>query len=152
MKTITHCAALAVFVLVAGCGGGSDTDSSQPPATPELSPEQIENGIGPITSVELTAEINADLALQGEQLFTIKCSACHKTDQRYIGPELGSVTTRRTPEFVMNMILNPEEMVQKHPVARQLLAEYISPMANQNLTEVEARAVLEYLRSVVPTP
>jgi hypothetical protein len=48
----------------------------------------------------------------------------------------------------MNMILNPEEMVQKDPIAKQLLVEYNgAPMANQNLTEDEARAILEYFRT-----
>jgi len=48
----------------------------------------------------------------------------------------------------MNMILNPDEMVQKDPIAKALLAEYLSPMANQNLTEEQARAVLEYFRTL----
>ena len=45
------------------------------------------------------------------------------------------------------MILNPQEMVERHPVAKQLLAERMTFMANQNLTIEEARAVLEYLRT-----
>ena len=49
----------------------------------------------------------------------------------------------------MNMILDPEGMVQKDPMARQLLIDYNgSPMANQNLTREEARAVLEYFRTL----
>ena len=55
---------------------------------------------------------------------------------------------RRSPEWVMNMILNPEEMVKKNDIAKKLLAEYIAPMANQNLTEDEARAVVEYFRTI----
>ena len=43
----------------------------------------------------------------------------------------------------MNMILNPTEMLQKHPTAKELLAQYnFTPMADQNLTEAEARAIL----------
>ena len=45
------------------------------------------------------------------------------------------------------MILNPEEMVAKNPEAKKLLAEYLAPMANQNLTEKEARLILEYFRT-----
>ncbi len=49
----------------------------------------------------------------------------------------------------MNMILNPEEMVQKDPDAKALLIEYNgSPMANQSLTEEEARNILEYFRTL----
>jgi hypothetical protein len=49
----------------------------------------------------------------------------------------------------MNMILNPDGMVKEDPVAKQLLMEYNgTPMANQNLTKEEARAVLEYFRTL----
>jgi hypothetical protein len=48
----------------------------------------------------------------------------------------------------MNMILNPEEMVNKDPIAKELLDRYLSPMADQNLTEEEARKVLEYFRTI----
>ena len=51
----------------------------------------------------------------------------------------------------MNMILNPEEMVQRHPEAKAMLAEYIAPMANQSLTQEEARAILEYIRREAST-
>ena len=49
----------------------------------------------------------------------------------------------------MNMILDPEGMVNNDPLAKQLLLEYNgSPMANQNLTEDEARSILEYFRTL----
>jgi hypothetical protein len=49
----------------------------------------------------------------------------------------------------MNMILDPEDMIQKDPLAKALLIEFNgSPMANQNLTEEEARQVLEYFRTL----
>lgn len=141
----------AAFLFVAGCGGGEDDDSqatsANAGATTEsgLTPEQLENGIGPISNVDL-GEIDDDLAEEGEEIFETKCSACHKLDARYVGPELGTVLDRRTPEYVMNMILNPEEMVQKHPDAREMLTQFLTPMPNQQLTEDDARAVLEYLR------
>ena len=48
----------------------------------------------------------------------------------------------------MNMMLNPTEMVEKHPEVKGMLAEFLTPMPNQNLTEDDARAVLEYIRQV----
>jgi cytochrome c551/c552 len=132
---------------LAACGGSSDDAGAADPAAAAdgLSAEQVEKGIGPVQNMNLDA-IDATLAAEGEALFTTKCSACHKMDQRYVGPALGDVTERRTPEFVMNMILNPAEMVQKHPEAKAMLAQFMTPMPNQNLTQDEARAVLEYLR------
>lgn len=150
---IFYSAFVALTFVVAGCGGGSG-DAADGSGTADdqsgLSAEQMEHGIGPITAFEL-GELNADMAAKGEEVFRIKCSACHKTDSRYIGPELGTVLDRRSPAYVMNMILNPEQMLAEHPEARAMLAEYMTPMANQNLTEEEARAIIEYLR-MAPGP
>ena len=45
----------------------------------------------------------------------------------------------------MNMILNPEEMVKNDPIAKQLLLDFnLAPMANQHLTQEQARNILEY--------
>jgi hypothetical protein len=49
----------------------------------------------------------------------------------------------------MNMILNPEKMTQSDPIAKQLLIEAnLAPMANQQLTEEQARKILEYFRTL----
>jgi mono/diheme cytochrome c family protein len=106
-------------------------------------------GVGPVKNVELGATIDQAMVKTGEQLFKSKCMACHKPDKRFIGPAPKDILERRSPEWVMNMILNPEEMVQKDPIAKQLLIEYNgSPMANQGLTEAEARQILEYFRTL----
>lgn len=105
-------------------------------------------GIGPIKKVDLPKEVNKKLAAEGQKLFKTKCSACHKTTKRYIGPSPAGVLKRRSPEWVMNMILNPMKMIQKDPIAKKLLAEYSAPMADQNLTEKEARAILEFFRTL----
>ena len=141
---------LAAAVLEAGCGGGAPEEAESAPvsaaASSELTAAQLENGIGPITSIELPAHIDGELAEQGEQIFQTKCMACHRLDERYVGPPLRDVLGRRTPEYAMNMMLNSTEMVQKHPVAKELLAQFFTPMPSQNLTEADARALVEYLR------
>ena len=143
---------LVMLLLGATACGGSDTSSDTAagasPSTQEagLSQDQLENGIGPIRQVELASAIDAALAAQGETIFTSKCAACHKLDERYVGPPLGQVLSQRTPAFVMNMMLNPDEMVQQHPDVKAMLAQYFTPMPDQQLTEDDARAVLEYLR------
>jgi len=142
---------LILSVFLAACGGGTQQGQQAGPAAENgLSAEQLENGIGPVSPFEV-GPIDPVLAKTGLETFTTKCSACHKIDERYVGPALGDVTTRRTPAYIMNMILNPEEMIQKHPEAKALLAQFMTPMANQHLTEDEARAVLEYLRQQAPT-
>lgn len=146
---------ILVFLAVsaAACGGGENppdagvaTTSSDASTVSEISADELEYGIGPIRDLEI-GDLDPALAEAGAETFAVKCSACHKLGERYVGPDLRDVTERRTPEYVMNMILNPEEMVANHPVAKQLFAEFnYTPMANQQLSEEEARAVLEYLR------
>lgn len=104
-------------------------------------------GVGPVKSVDVGAGINASMAEKGKTLFEAKCTACHNfSEDKKVGPGLAGVTERRKPEWIMNMILNPEKMVQEDPIAKELLAEYLAPMANQSLTEEEARQILEYFR------
>jgi len=105
-----------------------------------------DKGIGEITEIILD-DIDPNLVKLGEEQFVTKCSACHKINKRFIGPALKGVTQRRSPEWIMNMILDPEKMVSENPAAKKLLAEYLAPMANQNLTKDEARAILEYFRT-----
>lgn len=107
-----------------------------------------DKGIGPVKNLDLPSEIDEQLAAKGKDIYVLKCSACHKATERFIGPAPIGIFERRSPEWIMNMILNPEEMVQKNDIAKKLLAEYVAPMANQNLTEEEARAVLEYFRTI----
>jgi len=104
-------------------------------------------GIGPIKSSMTLGVIDEAMVTEGKAIFKLKCSACHKISKRVVGPALADITKRRSPEWIMNMILNPEEMVEKDPIAKKLLAEYLAPMANQNLTEKEARLILEYFRT-----
>ena len=147
---------LAVLLIGFTACGGSDTapDTSAGAAMQEtgLSQAQLEKGIGPIQNVELAATVDPALVAQGETIFTSKCAACHKLDERYVAPPLGEVLSRRTPEFIMNMMLNPDEMVQQHPEVKAMLAEYFTPMPDQQLTEADARAVLEFLRDNQTAP
>jgi mono/diheme cytochrome c family protein len=106
-------------------------------------------GVGPITSVTLAPEIDQTMVAHGKDVYEKMCTACHKADKKYIGPSPTGILERRTPEWVMNMILNPEVMIQKDPLAKELLMEFNgAPMANQNITEKEARAILEYFRTL----
>ena len=106
-------------------------------------------GVGPIKSVELPDEIDQAMAANGKEVYDQMCLACHRVGKKFIGPAPNGVLERRTPEWVMNMILNPQEMVQQDPLAKDLLQEFNgSPMSNQGLTEDQARAILEYFRTL----
>lgn len=126
------------------------TETSKTTAIPPSQRVDLANkGVGPITSLTLNAEIDQKMAEEGAEVFKKMCTACHRPDKKFIGPAPTGILERRSPEWIMNMILNPEEMVKNDPLAKELLMEFNgSPMANQNLSEQEARSVLEYFRTL----
>lgn len=147
---------LFAFLLIS-CGGKEEVNKptygkkkvvvDTTPASKKI--DLTNKGIGPIKSITLASTIDNDMAAKGKTIFEKMCTACHKVNKKFIGPSPKGILERRTPEWVMNMILNPNEMVQKDPLAKKLLMEFNgSPMANQNLKEEEARAVLEYFRTL----
>ncbi len=145
---------LSLSLFLISCGESKKKDISDFKAKPSeekatASADPLANkGIGPVKSVTL-GEVDQVMADAGKLIFEANCTACHKTDKKFIGPAPKDILSRRSPEWVMNMILNPEEMVQKDPIAKQLLVEANgAPMANQNLTEEQARQVLEYFRTL----
>lgn len=148
---------LAVVALLLGtaCGGSETPPPQSAAAAPsaaaaagsDLTPFQLENGIGPVTEPISLGPIDKEMAEHGKALFETKCSACHKMTEKYVGPPLGEVTVRRTPAFIMNQVLDPEGMYSKHPVVKQLLGEYMTQMPNLALTQEQARQVVEYLRT-----
>lgn len=125
-----------------------ETVATEQPTTKASETVDMENkGIGPINSIDIDDDIDAAMATKGAELFKNMCSACHKMDKKFIGPAISGVTERRTPEWIMNMILNPEQMIKEDPIAKKLLIESnMAVMANQGLSEEEARAILEYFR------
>ena len=105
-------------------------------------------GIGPIKDLKL-GELNEEMVATGKKIYEVKCIACHNISEKLIGPPQAGVLKRRSPEWVMNLMLNPEEMLKKDPIAIELLKEYNNiPMTNQQLTEEEARAILEFFRTI----
>lgn len=103
-------------------------------------------GVGPIQQKMTLDAINPALVAAGKKIYDEKCSACHKIGEKYVGPDLKGVTQRRSPEWVMNMILNPQEMTQKDPVAKELLGTFLTQMTFQNVSQEDARALLEFFR------
>lgn len=163
-KTLNIAMTLFVSLLIS-CGGKEEKKkagfSYDKKAPTEQKAEKVESvpaskkidldnkGVGPISAISLPSEIDQTMATHGADVFKKMCTACHRPDKKFIGPAPKNILSRRSPEWIMNMILNPDEMVQKDPLAKALLIEFNgSPMANQNLSEEDARAVLEYFRTL----
>ncbi len=108
--------------------------------------EKMPMGVGPIKEELSLGPVQEAKVAKGEAIFELKCSACHKFGERYIGPDMAGITKRRRPEWILNIILNPDQMLKEDETARALLAEYMTPMTFQNVTEEDAFALLEFFR------
>jgi cytochrome c551/c552 len=124
------CICISFLIIITGC---SENNS--------------EIGIGPVKKLNL-APLNKNLSEKGKQIFDMKCIPCHRIDSKIVGPSLSGVTKRRKPEWIMNMILNPVQMTKENEAAKQLLNQYLVQMTYQNVSEDDAKAILEYFRDV----
>lgn len=138
-----------ILIAASGLLSCSQTGESGQSGIKQITVDPMTNkGIGPVDSIELGV-FNPELAETGAEIYKEKCTVCHKPTENYLGPAPKGVLERRTPEWVMNMILNPTEMIKSDPIAVELFRTYNNyPMTNQNLSREEARAVLEYFRSL----
>jgi cytochrome c5 len=153
MKKIAVILFLGLFA--AACGGGSDTNtaSTETPApeanktasgNPSYDPER---GEGKFTSVEVGATLDAALAANGEKVYGVKCSSCHKlTSEKLVGPGWLGVTERHTAPWIMNFSTNTDAMLNKDPKAQAQLEICLVRMPNQNLSDEDARALYEFMR------
>jgi Cytochrome c len=113
---------------------------------PILNDFEIENGIGPIKkSIPLT-EIDEIAVEQGRIIYQTKCTSCHRLDTKLVGPPLRNIIQKRSPEYILNMIVNPVDMTLYHPIAKKLVLEYGSQMTFQNVNLNDAYKILDFLR------
>lgn len=103
-----------------------------------------------ITAADLAlGDVDPAMAEKGKTTYDVKCQACHSLgDNRVVGPGWKSITQRREPAWIMNMILNIDVMLTDDPEAQKLLEQCLVRMPNQNLSNDEARQVLEFMRTL----
>lgn len=125
----------------------SGSSSDDVPASQRITLDN--KGVGEVKDLPLNPEIDQAMAARGAEIFKTNCTACHKTDKRFIGPSPKGIMERRSPEWIMNMILDPQLMVEQDRCAKDLLVEFNgAAMANQNMTFDQARDILEYFRTL----
>lgn len=150
-----------ITVFLAACGGGNSSDSTQSEsAVSDSSGEKMPNpggsdvskydpnrGTGKFTSVDIASKLDPAMATAGDKIYEVKCSGCHKlTDEKLVGPGWKGVTSRHKPEWIMNFVTNTDEMITKDPKAQAMLEICLVRMPNQNLTDTDARDLLEFMR------
>ncbi|WP_336838006.1 c-type cytochrome [Sphingobacterium siyangense] len=147
---------LGIIGMIA-CGGNGEKKKESGGSTPSnesaTSTETVildfksdgSKGVGPVVNIE-HKPFDAQLANKGVELFVSKCAMCHNFERTLVGPSLDGVVKRRTPEWIMNMMLDPTTMLEKDADAVALSKDFSSPMISLGLQQEEARAILEYLR------
>nr|MBS0038270.1 cytochrome c [Saprospiraceae bacterium] len=152
MKNLIIVLAAFLTLFMISCGGETtdrerETTQREKPAEKERKADP--RGIGPFTNVELTDPLDPNMVRRGKAISDVKCASCHKyeTEDRLVGPGYLNITNRRSPEWIMNMITNVDVMLDEDPEAQKLLEECLVRMPNQNISEDEARDILEFLRN-----
>lgn len=141
-----------MLLMAAGLVACSQDNGDKKDEAPSFMETQEEKKTyGKIQKVDVSPNIDATMSKAGKETFEMKCTACHKYDERYVGPALGKVTERRTPEYIMNMILDTETMIENDDTVKCLLQEFMMKMPNQSVDEKDARGVLEHLREHATT-
>ena len=143
MKRNSILITLTLFILA--CGPG-DTGTSDSPSNKKAARVDDGKGVGEITSVTLNDPLDQDMVKRGQAIYEMKCAACHKLKgARVVGPSWAGLTTKRKPEWVMNMITNVEVMLEEDVEAQKLLEECLTRMPNQNVSIGDARDILEFM-------
>ena len=110
-------------------------------------PAEEQGGVGESEhhNIPATAVPSDPNAVKGKLDFESKCLACHSiAGGDKLGPDLYGVTKRRDKAWLTKWLKNPEQMLQSDAIAKEMLAKYKVPMPNQNLSEEEIRAYIEY--------
>ena len=150
MKKIGLLTLTIMMVSFIGCNSSDNKaeNNAQTGTTEETAVTKTKPSYGKIQHVDIKPEIDKAMAEQGLRIFDVTCTSCHKYDERYVGPPLRKVTQTRTPEYVMNMILDTETMIDNDDTVKCLLQEYMLKMPNMQVDEKDARSVLEHLREI----
>ena len=147
---------VSTIAILYSCGGSGDTSNKEtststeePESAPSAESYDPKRGEGKFNAenVKIGAALDGEMATYGEAVAGTKCTSCHKlTEEKLVGPGWKGVTKRRTPEWVMNFITNPDPMIDKDPEAQAMLELCLVRMPNQNLADNEARSIFEFMR------
>ncbi|MBK6754200.1 MAG: cytochrome c [Flavobacteriales bacterium] len=143
-----------IFILAACGGDGKAVVTSRCNGTSAEIGEDRPEGATPHAKLFTAADLNLGdidpgLAEKGRLTYDVKCQACHTlTDKRVVGPGWQGITTKRKPEWIMNMIVHTDAMLESDAEAQKMLEECLVRMPNQNLSHDEARQVLEFMRTL----
>jgi mono/diheme cytochrome c family protein len=149
MTPLHRLALLALALAFVSCTSKEQAQEAakQSPSPVDLAEKQPEVHGTEIKSVALSKPLDQAWVAAGQGIYDTKCAACHRlSGERLVGPTWAGVTQRRKPEWILNMITNVEMMLETDPEAQKQLEQCLVRMPNQNVTEPDARKILEFMR------
>jgi cytochrome c5 len=135
-------------IVFTSCGEG--VKEAKPLDVQELTKNQPETHGAEVKEGDITVTnpLNAEWITGGKNIYELKCQSCHRlTEEKLVGPGWKNVTKRRKPEWIMNMAMNVDMMLETDPEAQKLLEQCMVRMPNQNLSKEDARKVVEFMRN-----
>ena len=148
MKKLLALLVLGLALYACSQSGNQNNDGGAT-ASSTSNPEEYDpnRGQGKFDHVDVGDQLDVAMAKEGKTIADLKCASCHKyTDERLVGPGWSGVTQRHAPEWIMNFITNPDPMIDKDPKLQAQLEICLVRMPNQNLTDDDARKILEFMR------
>ncbi|MFN8155694.1 MAG: cytochrome c [Bacteroidia bacterium] len=136
------------LLFIASCTSRQEAEDAakNSPSPIEAAEQQPETHGLEKKEITLNDPLNQEWIANGQKIYDTKCLSCHKlTDEKLVGPGWKGVTQRREPLWILNMITNVDMMLEKNPEAQKLLEQCLVRMPNQNLTDDEARQILEFM-------
>ena len=89
-------------------------------------------------------------AQSGEETFNKTCKACHTVGGgKLVGPDLNGVTSKRSSEWLMKWTKSSQSLINSGDADAKTVFEANNkiPMPDQNLSDAEIQAVIEYIKS-----
>lgn len=88
---------------------------------------------------------------KGKTLFQQRCAACHKLEQKLIGPALANIGQRREKEWFAKFVINSQALIQSGDKAAVEVYEAYNKQVmppHPDLSNEDIEALWEYLNSV----
>lgn len=141
---------ILVAALLYACGRKDEQQTTSDPGsagsltTSEYDPKR---GQGKFEKVDVSTTLDVAMAKDGKLVYELKCASCHKlTEEKLVGPGWAGVSKKHAPEWLMNFITDPDPMIDLDPELQSQLEMCLVRMPNQNLSDDDARATLEFMR------
>ncbi|HLT88566.1 MAG TPA: cytochrome c [Sphingobacterium sp.] len=152
MKKIITLGIISIFLYA--CSSNTNNDQQSKRSFPEEKAKTAKTsaydptrGEGKFETIDVGDKLDVAMAKEGKTIADVKCASCHKyTDERLVGPGWAGVSQKHKPEWLMNFITNPDPMIDKDPELQAQLELCLVRMPNQNLSDADARAILEFMR------